>query len=103
MALNRRRVHDEMGRYHIALAALWLLLSLFPLGIPVNGYAQDSSGLQSNVGSQLPVNSGEVVTALGELRNAAIRLPIAALLGAALAFRPRRRGTPPRSAPVIQR
>jgi hypothetical protein len=33
---------------------------------------------------------------------AAIALPIATLLGAALAFRPRRRGTPPRSAPVIQ-
>lgn len=29
-------------------------------------------------------------------------LPLAAALGAALAFRPRRRGTPPRSAPVIQ-
>jgi uncharacterized membrane protein YhiD involved in acid resistance len=29
-------------------------------------------------------------------------LPLAAMLGAALAFRPRRRGTPPRSAPVIQ-
>ena len=33
---------------------------------------------------------------------AIIALPVAALLGAALAFRPRRRGTPPRSAPVIQ-
>jgi hypothetical protein len=33
---------------------------------------------------------------------AAIALPIATLLGAALAFRPRRRGTPARSAPVIQ-
>lgn len=29
-------------------------------------------------------------------------LPFATALGAALAFRPRRRGTPPRSAPVIQ-
>ena len=29
-------------------------------------------------------------------------LPLAAALGAALAFRPKRRGTPPRSAPVIQ-
>jgi hypothetical protein len=29
-------------------------------------------------------------------------LPLAAVLGAALAFRPKRRGTPPRSAPVIQ-
>jgi hypothetical protein len=33
---------------------------------------------------------------------ALIALPLAAGLGALLAFRPRRRGTPPRSAPVIQ-
>jgi len=33
---------------------------------------------------------------------AVLALPIAAILGAVLAFRPRRRGTPPRSAPVIQ-
>jgi len=31
-----------------------------------------------------------------------IALPFAAILGAVLAFRPRARGTPPRSAPVIQ-
>jgi uncharacterized membrane protein YhiD involved in acid resistance len=37
----------------------------------------------------------------GFLRSA-IRLPLAALLGAALAFRPRRRGTPPRQPTVIQ-
>ena len=33
---------------------------------------------------------------------AALALPFAAVLGAMLAFRPRARGTPPRSAPVIQ-
>jgi hypothetical protein len=33
---------------------------------------------------------------------AVLAMPLAALLGAVLAFRPRRRGTPPRSAPVIQ-
>lgn len=33
---------------------------------------------------------------------AALALPFAAVLGTVLAFRPRRRGTPPRSAPVIQ-
>ena len=33
---------------------------------------------------------------------AVLALPFAATLGAVLAFRPRRRGTPPRSAPVIQ-
>jgi hypothetical protein len=33
---------------------------------------------------------------------AVLALPLAAALGAALAFRPKRRGTPPRSGPVIQ-
>jgi uncharacterized membrane protein YhiD involved in acid resistance len=37
-----------------------------------------------------------------ELRASAVRLPIAAVLGTALALRPRRRGTPPRQPAVIQ-
>src|SRR5207245_10219282 len=37
-----------------------------------------------------------------EIRHALIRLPLAALLGAALALRPKRRGTPPRQPTVIQ-
>jgi len=37
-----------------------------------------------------------------EIRHALIRLPLAALLGAALAVRPKRRGTPPRQPAVIQ-
>ena len=36
------------------------------------------------------------------VERALLALPIATVLGAALAFRPRRRGTPPRSAPVIE-
>lgn len=39
---------------------------------------------------------------LHEIDDAMVRLPLAAALGAALALRPRRRGTPPRTAPVIQ-
>ena len=39
---------------------------------------------------------------LDSLRHALVRLPIAAALSAMLAFRPRRRGTPKRQAPVIQ-
>jgi Domain of unknown function (DUF4956)/MgtC family len=39
---------------------------------------------------------------LESLRSAVIRLPIAALLSAILAFRPRRRGTPERQSTVIQ-
>ena len=37
-----------------------------------------------------------------ELRRAMLRLPLAALLGAMLAVRPRRKGTPPRQPAVIQ-
>jgi uncharacterized membrane protein YhiD involved in acid resistance len=36
------------------------------------------------------------------LGEAAIRLPLAAVLGAALALRPRRKATPPRTPPVVQ-
>jgi uncharacterized membrane protein YhiD involved in acid resistance len=36
------------------------------------------------------------------IARALVALPLATALGALLAFRPRRRGTPPRSAPVIQ-
>jgi len=39
---------------------------------------------------------------LHEIDDAMMRLPLAALLGAALALRPKRRGTPTRSTPVIQ-
>ena len=39
---------------------------------------------------------------LSELRDAAIRLPLATALGTMLALRPRRRGTPPRQAAVLQ-
>ncbi len=39
---------------------------------------------------------------LESIRTALVSLPIAAVLGAVLAFRPRRRGTPPRNAAVIQ-
>jgi hypothetical protein len=46
-------------------------------------------------GSWLAVN-------LAKVKDAALALPIATLLGAALALRPRRRGTPKRSAPIVQ-
>ena len=39
---------------------------------------------------------------LHEIDDAMVRLPLAALLGTALALRPRRRGTPQRTAPVVQ-
>src|ERR687895_2284599 len=45
---------------------------------------------------------GDLQEHVAAFRQAALALPIAAVFGASLAFRPRRRGTPPRSGPVIQ-
>jgi uncharacterized membrane protein YhiD involved in acid resistance len=44
----------------------------------------------------------ELSAQFSKLTAAFIGLPVATVLGAALAFRPRRRGTPPRTAAVIQ-
>jgi len=58
---------------------------------------QDASVLQQ---AQQPQDmSKDVMT---EVRHALIRLPLAALFGAVLAVRPKRKGTPPRQPAVIQ-
>jgi uncharacterized membrane protein YhiD involved in acid resistance len=44
---------------------------------------------------------GPLSTPMAELQSALVRLPLAAVLGAALAMRPKRRGTPPRTPAVI--
>src|SRR4029450_11741470 len=57
--------------------------------------------MQPDFAAQLGADQ-EVVSHLIKVRDAAIALPLATLLGTALALRPRRKGTPPRSAPVFQ-
>lgn len=51
---------------------------------------------------QRPDSDDHPIHPLHELDDAVRRLPLAAALGAALALRPRRRGTPPRDPAVIQ-
>jgi hypothetical protein len=70
----------------------WLALSLAPLA-----HAQGKK--------ELPEEPAQEETGGFEfqhLRQALVRLPLAAVLGAALAVRVRRRGTPPRSPAVVQ-
>ena len=61
--------------------------------------------------AQTPADAAGVFTAKqappehdtrAELRHAVIRLPLAAVLGAVLAVRPKRKGTPPRQTAVVQ-
>jgi uncharacterized membrane protein YhiD involved in acid resistance len=54
------------------------------------------------VPSPLQDNSDGKLTTIQEVRRSLVRLPLAAGLGALLALRPRRRGTPPRSVAVVQ-
>ncbi|HEV3141465.1 MAG TPA: hypothetical protein VGY57_13155, partial [Vicinamibacterales bacterium] len=85
---------------------------LFALTVSIVGHAQGPSvpSVQTarSPRAALPMSdvSPDGDTAWGaqfeSLSRASIRLPIAAVLSAILAFRPRRRGTPKRQAPVIQ-
>jgi uncharacterized membrane protein YhiD involved in acid resistance len=68
-----------------------------PPGIP----DQEANAAKSFFAEDGPVDTSWDAQ-LDSLRHALVRLPIAAALSAMLAFRPRRRGTPKRQAPVIQ-
>jgi uncharacterized membrane protein YhiD involved in acid resistance len=61
-------------------------------------------GVSTAQHTALPVSDGEpdLSSQLEPFIHALYRIPLAALLGAALAFRPRRRGTPPRTPAVMQ-
>lgn len=81
---------------------LWFAVLLLLIAGPPHASAQDAARTQAPAPSASTQLDDDLSTTPAQLRSIAIRLPVAALLGAALAFRPRRRGTPPRSAAVIQ-
>ena len=81
----------------IALALLTLVLAL---GISGGSMAKQPP----SPGEDQPLHDLEAGAQgwADQLRAAAIRLPLAALLGTMLALRPRRRGTPPRRSAVVE-
>ena len=78
----------------LSLGAILALLGL----APVAALAQTPADAGAFADKEAPV----VHDTGAELRHAVIRLPLAALLGAVLAIRPRRKGTPPRQTAVVQ-
>ena len=84
---------------HGLLPAVCLVVLAF--GTPVGAQQPD---LQSQAQEAQPKRDTDnhPPHPLHEIDDAMVRLPLAALLGTALALRPRRRGTPPRTAPVVQ-
>jgi uncharacterized membrane protein YhiD involved in acid resistance len=91
---DRRRV-----RHALVLSAVLLMTVAWPLTL----VAQAPNPLQA---SQQPEPARDTDNhpphPLHEIDDAMIRLPLAAALGAALALRPRRRGTPRRDPAVVQ-
>lgn len=82
-----------------------------PASAPGAASDQPFPGADVSTGVERPRRSGgadvltdapDWETQIGQVRHALTRLPIAAGLAALLAWRPRRRGTPRRQAPVIQ-
>jgi uncharacterized membrane protein YhiD involved in acid resistance len=88
---------------HFALAILTILLMTPRAGAQdAQPTAQFPSQLPQQQSQELPPAAEHALHPLHDIDDAMIRLPLAAVLGAALALRPRRRGTPPRSPAVIQ-
>lgn len=79
------------------------LLLMFAIGGAAVAAAQPPAPAATPPAAQAqgPFN-GAATDVRTELRDAMLRLPLAAVLGAILAVRPRRKGTPPRQPAVIQ-
>jgi len=90
------------SRFHFALllASLLAVVQIAPLRaqFPPSG-SQDEKLQQKD---ERKDTDNHPMHPLHEIDDAMVRLPLAALFGAALALRPRRKGTPPRTAPVVQ-
>lgn len=93
---DRRRSNLHTRRVALFLTAICLAVTVVVAISPVMLGAQITE--QTERPEPLAIDFDAQLLTLTE---AVVRLPIAAILGAVLAFRSRRRGTPPRSAPVI--
>lgn len=87
-----------IGRLASVLAIVALVAGGFA-AVPCTLQAQGKNDLGLTLEDQTPLHEPHP---LHDVQVALIRLPLAALLGAALALRPKRRGTPPRTPAVLQ-
>jgi uncharacterized membrane protein YhiD involved in acid resistance len=91
-------IHRTTRRLGFVLVILWLASGPLAVHDSLAAAARQSGGQTLNEQLPLPAESNS----WHDVKVAAIRLPLAAVLGAALALRPRRRGTPPRTPAVLQ-
>jgi uncharacterized membrane protein YhiD involved in acid resistance len=79
-----------------------LLLTALLCAAPVAALAAQQPPADAGIFSEAAASMAGGHDTRAEVRHAFIRLPLAAVLGAALALRPRRKGTPPRQTAVVQ-
>jgi uncharacterized membrane protein YhiD involved in acid resistance len=93
--MSRLRAIPPVWTLSLVLATALLIFVVPPVALqsPATGPAPSTDLAQAAAGQ---------ASELATLREVALSLPLAALLGTVLAFRPRRRGTPPRDPAVIQ-
>ena len=95
---TRRRVLRAVQRSHRAVRlALAIVVVLGAVGA-LSAVVAAPQAPEALPGAAGQTHAPEIVS----LKEALVALPVAGLLGAALAFRPQRRGTPPRQPAVIQ-
>jgi hypothetical protein len=88
----------------VLLRAIRITLAILVLATPTLAWSQPADTSEKPdkpKRGDILTDAPDTYTQVEQLTNALTRLPVAAGLAAVLAFRPRRRGTPPRSAPVI--
>ena len=92
-----------LRRAAVIVALLGMLFGPLALVLPASVSAQQPSVTDELTQQSQPGKKGSgIIDFRSEVAEAVVRLPIAAILGAALARRPRRRGTPTRNPAVIQ-
>ena len=88
-------------RLVLLFAGLFVVAQIAPLGAQFPPSASQEEKKVQPKGERQDTDD-HPMHPLHEIDDAMVRLPLAALFGAALALRPRRKGTPPRTAPVVQ-
>jgi len=89
-----------MTAFRLRMLACVALVLVAQLGVPLTLSAVQKGGdAGQTLDEQTPLHE---VNPIHDIQVALVRLPLAGALGSALALRPRRRGTPPRTPPVLQ-
>jgi uncharacterized membrane protein YhiD involved in acid resistance len=90
----------SVGRRSLQVIAILLCaIAVSPAASARGSMVQSRNAAGQAIEEQQPLHEPN---ALHDVQVALIRLPLAAILGACLALRPKRRGTPPRTPPVLQ-